>query len=74
MIVQDSEYLDFSRVPESKGVGKNIYFVLAIGLIGIFAMGFLSVIFAGFGHVWPSEKTQRIDLGSMPTISSSNNQ
>lgn len=74
MIVQDSEYLDFSRVPESKGIGKSTYVVLAVGLVGIFLMGYLSVIFAGFGHLWPSQKTQRIDLGSMPTISGSQNQ
>lgn len=73
MIVQDSEYLDFSRVPESKGISKGTLVILGIGLIGIFAIGFLSVIFASFGHVWPSEKTMRLDLGSMPTINANQN-
>lgn len=73
MIVHDSEYLDFSRVPESKGISKGTLVVLGIGLMVICIMGFLSVIFAGFGHIWPSEKTMRLDLGSMPTISGSPN-
>lgn len=71
MIVHDSEYLDFTHVPESKGIRKPTYYVLAIGLFGIFMMGFLSIFFAGFGHIWPSQKTMRMDLGSMPAINSS---
>lgn len=71
MIVNDSEYLDFSKVPQSRGIGKEAFWVLAIGLLGIFAMGFLSVIFAGYGHLWPAQKTLRMDLGQMPAVSSS---
>jgi hypothetical protein len=71
MIVNESEYLDFSKVPQSRGIGKEAFVVLAIGLLGIFAMGFLSCIFAGFGHLWPAQKTLRLDLGGMPSISSS---
>ncbi len=71
MIVHDSEYVDFSKIPQSRGIGKEMFWVLAIGLLGIFAMGFLSAIFSGYGHLWPAQKTLRMDLGSMPSISSS---
>lgn len=71
MIVHDKEYLDFSKVPVSRGIGKEAFVALALGLVGIFAMGFLSCFLSGFGHLWPSEKTLRADLGPMPTISSS---
>ena len=67
MIVQDSEYLDFSKVPESKGISNGTLVIVAIGLLGIFIMGFLSVFLSGYGHLWPSQKTLRMDLGSMPT-------
>ena len=71
MIVHDKEYLDFSKVPVSRGIGKEAFVALALGLVGIFAMGFLSCFLSGFGHLWPSQKTLRMDLGSMPSISSS---
>jgi hypothetical protein len=71
VIVEDNEYLDFTSVPESKGVGKGTYLVVVTGIIGIFVVGFLTVIMSGYGHIWPSEKTMRMDLGSMPTISAS---
>ena len=70
MIVGDGEYIDFSKVPESKGIGTPAFIVLAVGLIGIFVMGYLSVIMSGFGHMWPAPKTMRMDLGNMPTQSS----
>ena len=71
MIATDHDRLDFSKIPKSKGIGKDALIVLVIGLVGIFAMGFLSVIFSGYGHMWPAQKTMRMDLGSMPTQSSS---
>ena len=70
MIVHDSEYIDFSKVPQSRGVGKEAFIVLVIGLLGIFAMGFLSAFWSGYGHLWPAQKTLRADLGTMPAISS----
>ncbi|HET9029076.1 MAG TPA: hypothetical protein VFN49_02790 [Candidatus Aquilonibacter sp.] len=73
MIVGDSEYLDFSKVPQSRGIGKSALVTMVIGLIGIFVMGFLSVIMSGFGHMWPSQKSMRADLGNMPTINGSQN-
>jgi hypothetical protein len=71
MIVSDSEYIDFSTVPKSRGIGKEAFVALAVGLIGIFVMGYLSVIFASYGHLWPSQKTIRMDLGKMPSQSGS---
>lgn len=65
MIVQDNEYLDFSSVPQSKGIGKQALIIVAIGVVMIFIMGGLSIGFASFGHVWPSEKSMRVDMGAM---------
>ena len=67
MIASDHDRLDFTKIPESKGIGPPALVVLVIGLIGIFAMGYLSVIMSSYGHMWPAEKTQRMDLGTMPT-------
>ena len=65
MIVPDKDYIDFSVVPQSQGMSKAGYVFIIVGIIGIFIMGGLSVKLSGYGHVWPAEKTQRIDLGSM---------
>ncbi len=65
MIVHDSEYIDFSKVPQSQGMSKSTIVIVLVGLLGIFIMGGLSIGFASWGHVWPSEKSQRIDLGTM---------
>jgi hypothetical protein len=73
MIASEHERLDFSKVPQSKGIGTSAFIVLLIGLLGIFIMGFLSCILSGYGHMWPSQKTMRMDLGSMPTQSGSAN-
>lgn len=66
MIASEHERLDFSSVPQSKGIGKTALVIVIVGLLGIFAMGFLSVIMSGYGHMWPSQKTMRMDLGDMP--------
>jgi hypothetical protein len=63
MIVRDDERLDFSQVPESRGVPTMVYYVALIGLVGIFAIGGASVMRSGYGHHWPSNTTLRIDLG-----------
>jgi hypothetical protein len=70
MILHESERLDFSRVPESTGIPKRVYWILVVGLIGIFMMGYLSATMAGFGHMWPANATMR----SAPTCSSDNSQ
>ncbi|MBV8147893.1 MAG: hypothetical protein JO092_02240 [Candidatus Eremiobacteraeota bacterium] len=63
MIVRDDEYLDFSRVPESRGVPRMVYFVAIIGIVGIFAVGASSILSSGWAHHWPSNTTLRVDLG-----------
>ncbi len=65
MIVRDDEYLDFSKVPESRGIPGFLYRIIAVGLLGIFCVGGACVLSAGYGHVWPSPQTQRVDLGQM---------
>jgi hypothetical protein len=66
MITDQHERLDFSTVPQSKGITKPAYVVLVIGLIGIFAVGGMSVMLSGYGHMWPSTHTMRMPLGDMP--------
>jgi hypothetical protein len=65
VIVRDDEYLDFSRVPESRGITAPIYWTLAIGLAGIFAFGGAVIFNASYGHDWPATHTLRTDLGPM---------
>ncbi|MBV8490732.1 MAG: hypothetical protein JO199_09400 [Candidatus Eremiobacteraeota bacterium] len=65
MIVRDDEYLDFSKVPESKGVPPFLYRVIVVGILCIFAVGASCVFTAGYGHMWPSAQSQRPDLGNM---------
>jgi hypothetical protein len=65
MIVPDSEYLDFSEVPQSKGIPKSIVYSGIIGLIMIFAIGASVVLLAGTGHHWPAASSMRVDLGTL---------
>jgi hypothetical protein len=65
MIVKDSEYIDFSKVPQTKGLSKSALVIIVTGLIMIFVMGGLSIGFSGWGHIWPSEKSMRVDMGTM---------
>ncbi len=59
MILHESERLDFTRIPSSKGIPKRVYLILVVGLLGIFTMGYLSVTMSGFGHMWPANATVR---------------
>ncbi len=63
MIVHDNEYLDFSKIPESKGMPSFLALIAAIGLIGVFLVGGSCVALSGYGHHWPSLTTTRIPLG-----------
>jgi hypothetical protein len=63
MIVSDNEYLDFSRVPQSRGVPHAILYAIAIGLVMIFAIGGSCVLLSGYGHKWPATSTMRVNLG-----------
>lgn len=62
MIVDEHEYLDFSKVPESRGVPPFLYRVVAIGILVIFAIGASVVLMSGYGHHWPAETTLRVPL------------
>ncbi len=62
MIVRDDEYLDFSKVPESKGVPAGIYRLVAVALVVIFAIGAAVCLMSGYGHHWPAITTERVNL------------
>lgn len=64
MIVRDDEYLDFSTVPESRGVPTGLFRVVAIGLLMIFAIGGAVVLLSGYGHHWPANTTIRVPLNN----------
>jgi len=66
MITHDHERLDFTKIPESKGIPKAAIWVLFIGMFGIFFMGGYSAQSAGYNHKWPAAQSMRMDLGTMP--------
>ncbi len=65
MIVADEEYLDFSRVPKSRGVPKVLVVSGLVGLLMIFAIGAATVLFSGYGHHWPESSSMRVNLGQL---------
>ena len=62
MIESEEERLDFSKVPQSAGIPPMMYRIVAVGIIGIFAVGFAVLWNAPYGHHWPSPSTQRVPL------------
>ncbi|MBV8197523.1 MAG: hypothetical protein JO263_05285 [Candidatus Eremiobacteraeota bacterium] len=64
MIVRDDEYLDFSRVPETRGIPGGLYRVAAVGLLVIFAIGGAVCLLSGYGHHWPAMTTVRVPLSN----------
>ncbi|MHB8145641.1 MAG: hypothetical protein ACYDGM_00065 [Vulcanimicrobiaceae bacterium] len=52
----------FAEVPQSKGMPPFLPILIAIFIVGIFAIGGSVVLLAGHGHVWPSQQSTRIDL------------
>ncbi len=66
MIVRDDEYLDFSKVPESRGIPQSLYRIAAVGLLIIFAIGASVCLLSGYGHHWPSATTLRVPLLNNP--------
>ncbi|HEY1682573.1 MAG TPA: hypothetical protein VGF98_13095 [Candidatus Tumulicola sp.] len=65
MIVPDSEYLDFSQVPQTKGIPKSILYSAIVGLAMIFGIGASVVLLSGNGHHWPAASSMRVDLGAL---------
>jgi hypothetical protein len=64
MIVRDEEYLDFSKVPESRGIPRGLYRVVIVGILVIFAIGGAVVMTSGYGHHWPYNTTLRVPLNN----------
>ena len=62
MIVRDDEYLDFSKVPESRGIPAALHRLIAVGLLIIFAIGAFVCLESGYGHHWPADTTLRVQL------------
>lgn len=62
MIVHEEERLDFSKIPQSKGIPPMLYRLIAIGILGIFIVGFSVIWNAAYGHHWPANTTERAPL------------
>jgi hypothetical protein len=65
MILPDEEYLDFSRVPQSRGVPKVLVVSGLVGIVMIFAIGGATVLQSGYSHHWPWNASMRVDLGKL---------
>ncbi|HVN69731.1 MAG TPA: hypothetical protein VMU38_08800 [Candidatus Binatia bacterium] len=66
MIVRDDEYLDFSKVPESRGIPSSLVRVALAGIVIIFIIGGAVVTMSGYGHRWPAMTTVRVPLNNNP--------
>ncbi len=64
MIIRDDEFMDFNKVPESRGIPTALYRVAVVGLLVIFAIGGAVCMMSGYGHHWPSDKTLRVQLNN----------
>jgi hypothetical protein len=62
MIVRDDEYLDFSKVPESRGIPSALARIAVVGLVIIFLIGAAVCLESGYGHHWPANTTLRVPL------------
>lgn len=62
MIVKEGERLDFSQIPQSRGIPPMLYRLVFIGVIGIFIVGGSVIWNAHYGHQWPSNTTERTPL------------
>jgi hypothetical protein len=65
-MIENQETIDFSVVPQSKGLNTGTKVILVIGVLMIFAIGGASAFLSGYGHVWPASHTLRYPLGTMP--------
>ncbi len=62
MIVKEGERLDFSQIPQSRGIPPMLYRLVFVGVIGIFIVGGSVVGCASYGHKWPANTTERTPL------------
>lgn len=58
------DLVDDRGVPISKGVPMAVRYAFVIGILAIFAMGYLTIIKSAYGHDWPAAKTLRTPLGA----------
>jgi hypothetical protein len=65
-IVEHQNTIDFSVVPQSKGLNTFTKCILVIGVLGIFVIGGFSAFLSGYGHRWPANTSLREPLGNMP--------
>jgi len=68
-MIEHQDYIDFSHVPESKGITPVVQWVLYTGIVCIFLVGGFSAFLSGHGHMWPSNTTLREPLPPLPPIS-----
>jgi len=66
-MIEQQDQIDFSYVPQSRGLSKGVLVVLFTGLLVIFGIGGMSIGFAFWGHMWPSTHSMRLNLGKMPS-------
>jgi hypothetical protein len=64
VIIREDELLDFSKVPESRGIPQALYRVAVVALLIIFAIGGAVCMMSGYGHHWPSNTTLRVPLNN----------
>jgi hypothetical protein len=45
------------EIPQRRGMPPVVRYLFAVGLVFIFAMGTISIIYSGEFHVWPAPDT-----------------
>ncbi|MGR4063823.1 MAG: hypothetical protein ACLQPV_00070 [Vulcanimicrobiaceae bacterium] len=58
------EYLDFSKLPESKGIPSLLPILALAGLIAVAIIAGSVISVSGYGHYWPSDRTLRVPLAA----------
>jgi len=61
-MAQGHDSLDFTTIPESKGIPRAVIVLALIGVVGVFIIGGAVAFSAAHGHVWPALQSMRIDL------------
>ncbi|HTX57702.1 MAG TPA: hypothetical protein VMD47_11445 [Candidatus Acidoferrales bacterium] len=65
-MIERQETINFTHVPQSKGIGTGTRWILGVGIVIIFCIGGAVVRLSGYNHVWPAEQSMRMNLGQMP--------
>ncbi len=56
------DQVDSRGVPISKGIPTAVRYAALIGVLAIFIVGGSVVWTSGYGHMWPANTVQRLDL------------